>query len=198
MYRSMGALLLVFSQTVFAADGEFAPIKASAEAIEGLGGFLDKYVGDCGTDADCKRNVETFRNSSNRKKFYFMVSEDQVNSLQMGSSSGSGFTLNLTPIFPASNSAVTAGAPSKTDSAGNPVLPFMVLKGTPSDQSTPDDVARMVKMKTLRVNVVFTPMGLWTLPKKGGGKTVGVKARIEGIEVISGRTGEVVATYVAR
>ena len=181
-------------------DPKFAKLRDSAEALEGLGNFLDKYVGDCGTDVDCKKNTETFRSAANGKKFYMIIGEESVNNLQMGSydPGAQEFTLNLTPFFPASSSALTGGAPSRTDANGNPVMPFMAIKGAVSEGGNAQSVARMVSMKTLRLQVVFTPQGLWTLPKKGGGKLVGVKTRIDGILVTVGRTGEVVGMYLAK
>jgi hypothetical protein len=181
-------------------DPKFAKLRDSAEAIEGLGNFLDKYVGDCGNDVECKKNTETFRTAANGKKFYMIITEDSVNTLQMGSydPGSQTFVLNLTPFFPASGSAVTGGAPSRTDANGNPVMPFMALKGEVAEGGNASSVARMVQMKTLRLQVVFTPQGLWSLPKKGGGKLIGVKAHIDGVLVTVGRTGEQVALYTAK
>ena len=50
--------------------------------------------------------------------------------------------------------------------------------------------ARMFSIRGVRAQVVFTPQGVWSLPKKGGGKNFGVTARIEAILVTEGRTGE--------
>jgi hypothetical protein len=199
MFRAFVLSSLICSTVVLAdVDPKFAKLRDSAEAIEGLGSFLDKYVGDCGTDAECKKNTEVFRQAANGKKFYMIITEDSVNTLQMGSYDprGQTFNLNFTPFFPASNSAITGGAPSHTDANGNPVLPFMTLKGTVSEGGNASTVQRMIAMKTLRLQVVFSPQGLWSLPKKGG-KIVGVKARIEAVLVSIGRTGEQIALYTA-
>jgi hypothetical protein len=126
-----------------------------------------------------------------------VVGEEGSHVLSMGRTSGDVFTMNLTPFFAASNSAVTQGAPSKTDANGNPVLPFMVIKGSATDNADADTIARWLGMRALKMEVVFTPLGLWQLPKKGGGKVTGVKARIEAIQVVVGRTGEPVASWSA-
>ena len=48
----------------------------------------------------------------------------------------------------------------------------------------------------MRLQVVFTPQGLWELPKKGGGKVHGVKVRFDAILVTVGRTGDQVALWI--
>ena len=201
MFRAFVFASVVLGSMAWAdVDAKFAKLRDNAEAIEGLGSFLDKYVGDCGTDGECKKNTEVFRNAANGKKFYMIITEDSVNNLQMGSydPGEQSFSMNLTPFFPASNSAVTGGAPSRTDANGNPVMPFMTIKGTVSEGGNAQTVARMISMKTLRLQVIFSPQGLWSLSKKGGGKITGVKAKIEAILVTVGRTGEQVGLYTAR
>ncbi len=201
MFRALASVTLLMATVAWAdVDPKFAKIRDSAEAIEGLGNFLDKYVGDCGTDIDCKKNTETFRSAANGKKFYMIITEDSVSNLQMASydPGSQTFQMNLTPFFAASNSAVTGGAPSRTDANGNPVLPFMTIKGTVSEGGNAQTVARMISMKTLRLQVVFSPQGLWSLPKKGKDKIVGVKAHIDAILVTVGRTGEQVGLYLAK
>jgi hypothetical protein len=201
MFRALALSSLILALPALAdVDPRFAKLRDQAEAIEGLGAFLDKYVGDCGTDADCKRNTDVFRSAANGKKFYMIITEDSVNNLQMGTydPGDQTFTLNLTPFFPASNSAITQGAPSRTDANGNPVMSFLTLKGTVPEGGNASTISRMVNMKTLRLQVVFSPQGLWSLPKKGGGKITGVKAKIDAVLVTVGRTGEQVALYTAR
>jgi hypothetical protein len=198
MFRALAVVVVVAAGAARAdVDAKFAALRDDAEALQGLGSFLDKYVGDCGTDAECKKNTETFRQVANGKKFYMIIPEDQVSNLVMGTYDphAQAFVLNLTPFFPASNSAVTLGAPARTDPQGNPVLPFVSIKGSIPEGGNAQSIARQVAMKTLRLQVVFTPQGLWTLPKKGGGKIVGVKSRIDAILVTIGRTGQQVALY---
>lgn len=201
MFRGLAFLAVTTATVAWAdVDPKFAKLRDSAEAIEGLGNFLDKYVGDCGTDLDCKKNTETFRSAANGKKFYMIITEDSVSNLQMGTydPGQQTFTMNLTPFFPASNSAITGGAPSRTDANGNPIMPFMTIKGIVAEGGNAQSVARMISMKTLRLQIVFTPQGLWTLPKKGGGKITGVKARIDAVLVTVGRTGEQVGLYLGK
>ena len=201
MFRALALPTVLLAGVAWAdVDPKFVKLRDSAEAIEGLGNFLDKYVGDCGTDAECKRNTETFRSAANGKKFYMIITEESVTNLQMGTydPGEQSFTMNLTPFFPASNSAITGGAPTRTDANGNPVMSYLTIKGMVSEGGNAQSVARMVSMKTLRLQIVFSPQGLWTLPKKGGGKITGVKARIDAVLVTVGRTGEQVGLYLAK
>src|ERR1043165_3384315 len=108
MFRALAFASVMMAGLAWAdVDAKFAKLRDSAEALEGLGSFLDKYVGDCGTDVECKKNTGVFRSAANGKKFYMIITEDSVNNLQMGSydPGEQSFSLNLTPFFPASNSA---------------------------------------------------------------------------------------------
>src|SRR5437762_2488719 len=113
MFRPVALLCLLAGGLARAdVDAKFAKLRDSAEALAGLGGFIDKYVGDCGpTDAECKRNTELFRSAANGKKFYMIIVEDSVSNLNMGSYDphSQTFTLMLTPFFAGSNSAITGG-----------------------------------------------------------------------------------------
>ncbi len=183
-------------------DARFAKLRDGAEALSSLGSFLDKYVGDCGSilegGAECGKNSETFRKESNGKKFYMILTEDSTAVLSMAGFNphGAEVTFNLTPFFPASNSAITHGAPSRTDANGNPVLPFITFKGVLPDSWNVQMMARQVSSRQMRLQLVFTPQGLWELPKKGGGKIRGVKTRLEAVLVTVGRTGEQVALWI--
>lgn len=202
--RVLTAALLISTAAFGDVDERFAKLRDSATPLTGLATFLEKYIGSCGSvlegGAECERNAKAFRDEANKKKFYMIVTEDSVSNIAAGAVDQGGGTvmLNLTPIFPASDSALTHGAPSKTDANGNPVLPYLPIKATAGELSSTSQILRQVNMRALRLSVVFTPQGVWTLPKKGGGKIKGVKARFDGILVTVGRTGEEVAVYLNR
>jgi hypothetical protein len=185
-------------------DARFAKLRDSADPVGGLGQFLDKYVGDCGPDAlggsECKQNAAGFRRSNTGKKFYMIITEDAASMISMGGfSPGSNeVTLNVVPIFAASNSAVTQGAPSRLDKNDNPVLPLMYVKGTAPGDADGQTIGRWVSMRALRIQLVFTPQGLWELKKKDGSKVSGVRAKIDGMLISVGRSGEPVGLYLAR
>ena len=111
---------------------------------------------------------------------------------------GSGeYTVNIAPLFAASGYAVTHGAPKKTDSAGNPIVNVVHAKGKLSEGWRAQDFIRLFATRGLRAQVIFSPQGVWSLPKKGGGKQYGVKAKVEAVLVTIARTGEPVALWMA-
>lgn len=203
MFRAFVIAALVVPAVAAAdVDPRFAKLRDSADSLASLGAFLDKYVGDCGPisegGSECAKNAETFRKAANGHKFYMILTEDSTSVLSMGgfNPQGGEVTFNLTPFFPGSNSAITHGAPSKTDANGNPVLPFITFKGTLPDTWNVQMMQRQVQARQMRLQVVFTPSGLWELPKKGGGKIRGVKVKLEAVLVTVGRTGDQVALWL--
>ncbi len=203
MFRAFIFAALTFPLVAGAdVDPKFAKLRDGSDALSSVGGFVDKYIGDCGPvsegGADCAKNSENFRKGANGKKFYMILTEESTAVLQMGAFNPSGgeVTFNLTPFFSGSNSAITHGAPSKTDANGNPVMPFLTFKGTLPDGWNVQMMQRQVQSRAMRMQVVFTPLGLWELPKKGGGKIRGVKAKLEAVLVTVGRTGEQVALWI--
>lgn len=204
-FRVFAAVALLSPALAMSADGDerFEKMKKEAEALSGVGTFLDKYVGsDCGSAAmgggDCLKVSAEFRRSATGKKFFMIVSDDQAAVLTMGRSSGNSYTMNLTPFFPGSNSAITHGAPSRADTAGNPVLPFITIDGIVPELESPATAARWISTRAVRLEVIFSPQGTWTLPKKGGGKNTGVKARLEAVRVVVARSGEVLGIWFNR
>lgn len=185
-------------------DPKFAKLRDAAEPVGGLGQFLENYAGDCLSDAmggtECKQKAAAFRQKATGKKYFMIITEDAASMIQMGTYNPSAgeFTLNVTPFFAAAGSALTQGAPTRSDANGNPVLPYIKVGGTVPEGGNASSVSRWVSMRALRLQVVFTPQGLWTLPKKGGGKTTGVKAKIDSMLITVGRTGEQVGLWMGK
>lgn len=198
----MTLAVLVPAMALADADARFAQLRDQAEALTSVASFVDKYVGDCASPllggSECVKNADLFRRGATGKKFYMIITEDSSGVLQMGEVNiGKGtLTLNLTPFFAGSSSAITHGAPSKTDANGNPVLPFIRIPSELPEGWNPGLMARQVQSKALRMQIVFTPQGLWSLPKKGGGTIKGVKAKFEAVLVTVGRTGEQIGLWV--
>ncbi len=198
--------LLLFLPAVGLADVDkrFAKLRDDAEALSSLTGFIEKYVGDCGPallgGAECEKNAELFRRGATGKRFYMIITEASAGVLQMGEVNvrEGTFILNLTPFFAASNSALTHGAPAKTDAAGNPVLPYIRVPSTLPEGWNPAMMSRQVQAQALRVQLVFTPQGVWSLKKPGGGTIKGVKARFDAVVVTVGRTGEHVGVWLSK
>jgi hypothetical protein len=201
------ALAAVIVVLVSAASAEEEPgqaferARADAHPTEGLTAFLAKYVGECTEESgpQCKKAADEYRRQVKGKRLYLAV-EDPGQMLQVGARGGEegAFTMHLTPFFPAGGYALTSGAPKRTDGRGNPVMPLMRLAARAPDGDV-DRLERMLSMRQLRVEVVFTPEGTWSLPRKaGGGPIQGVKARLHAVKISLARTGETVAVWTGR
>ncbi len=183
---------------------KFEELKENAEPVSNLAVFLDSYLGDCTSElaggGDCIRLAKQFRSGAGSKKFYMIITEESASMLSFGgvNPSNNQVTINLTPFFPASKFALTMNAPTKTDANGNPVLPYFPIFGTVPESLNASMIGRLVNSRQLRVQVIFTPTGEWVLPKKGGGKIRGVKAKFEAIKVTFGRTGDDIAEWYNR
>jgi hypothetical protein len=194
------ALLLPALALAESPEQRFAKLRDNAEPLSSVGAFVDKYVGDCASGGECAKNAEAFRRAANGKQYYMIITETTYNSLQVGSVNVSDgtFTLNLTPFFAGSNSAITHGAPGKSDANGNPLMAFIAIPSKMPEGWNPAMMQRQVEAQALRVQLVFTPQALWTLPKKGGGQNKGVNTRFDGVLVTVGRTGELVGAWFAK
>ncbi len=186
------------------ADPRFQALRDSAEPVGGLGQFLDKYIGECATaggiDGECRQNASAFRQKMRGKKLYMIVTEESAGMLSPGDYDvrRGEYSINVTPFFGAGGYGLTQGTPKRTDANGNPVMPLMTVRGETKDGWSPMRFQRLFSSRELRLQVVFTPQDVWTLPKKGGGKIYGVRAKIEGILVTIGRTGEPAGLWVSR
>lgn len=105
------------------------------------------------------------------------------------------FELKLTPFFAAGPYALTHGAPRQTDAAGNPLIPLITIRSRAPEGFDASRLQRLVAARELRIELIFTPQNLWTLTRKRGGSIRGVKSRIDALQVVSGRTGEVIASW---
>ena len=180
-------------------DGKFAMLRSSAEPLGGLSGFLEKYVGACaqGSAPKCESNASSFRSQANGKHFFFAAGDESSSLLPVGrcDAATGECDLKLTPFFSAGEHALTQGAPRQTDPAGNPLVPLIVLRGKAPEGWSASQLQRLISARELRIELVFTPQSVWTLPSKRGGRIRGVKSRIDGLQVLSARTGEVLASW---
>lgn len=201
--KSLSLLVLMVPSLVLAdADPRFAKLRDQAEAMGAVSAFVEKYVGDCQRmlGGECEKNAEIFRQGTTGKKFYMIITEETSGVLQMGEvkTRDGAFVLNLVPFFAASGSAITHGAPTKTDAEGNPIIPFIRIGSQMPDGWNPPMMARQVSSQALRLQIVFTPQGVWSLPKKGGGTMKGVKAKFDAVLVTVGRSGEQVGLWLGK
>ena len=185
------------------ADGDrsFTQLRDSAEKFDGsLSAFLERYVGVCPSSEgarECREAAGAFRKNATGKKYFFIIGEEQVSSLAPGRVMSNGeYTLGLTPFFPAGNFAVSQGAPHHLDARGNPVFPVMMLKGKSEDSMEAQRVMREVSNRNVRVELVFTPQGVWALPSRKGDKLQGVRATFNAVQATSGSSGKSLASAV--
>lgn len=202
--RLLVLAVLAFPALSFAdVDPRFAKLRDQAKPLGALGAFLESYIGECSdafAGAECKQNATEFRKDATGKKFYMIINEEQANMLSMGGyDPGEGeYTVNIAPLFAAGGYAVTHGAPKKTDANGNPVMNYVSSKGKVPPGWNAPSIQRLFSTRQLRVQVVFTPQGTWSLPRKGGGKIHGVKAKVDAVLITIGRTGEPVALWFGK
>ncbi|OJT22601.1 hypothetical protein BO221_22835 [Archangium sp. Cb G35] len=196
------ALLLLPTLALADVDARFAQLRDQAEALGSLSSFLDKYIGECAglfVNPSCKSNAEAFRAKYGGRKLYMIVGEDAATMLTPGPyQPGSGnYTIQVLPYFPGDAYALTQGMPTQTDSAGNPLLPLIRITGTTPEGWAATDFLRLFSSKKIRAQIVFTPQGVWTIPRKQGGKAQGVAARIEAILLTFAPTGDPLGLWFA-
>jgi hypothetical protein len=182
-------------------DPRFARLRDAAEPLGGLSAFLNRYIGECGdmfASADCRTKADTFRNAYRGKKMYMIVTEDVATMVSPGpyQPSTGNYVINILPFFPGGSYALTHGTPKKTDAQGNPILPLLTVTGTTPEGWTGGMFARLFPSRGIRVQVVFTPLDIWSLQKPKGGKIFGVAARVEAILVTEGRTGQELGLWI--
>jgi hypothetical protein len=203
----IGCALLFSTLAQADVDPAFAKLRDEAlkagqgGAIESLGAFLDKYVGDCGGALgapECQENAKAFRKGATGKLFYLVVNEDSVTQLAPGPYNPRGeLTINLTPFFPAGGYALTHGAPRRADERGNPIMSLIPVRTQTPEDWNGSSLSRFISMRAFRLQLVFTPQDVWSLPRPGGEKARGVKAKIHAILITSGRTGQQLALWKA-
>ena len=200
MARLLPALLVLLPAISFAEqDPRFARLLGTADTLPSLAVFLQNFIGDCeGEDrATCEAQAKAFRARVAGKRFQIMVSEDEARMLAPGSFGAESYSVRIAPLFVGGAHAVTHGAPTKIDAQGNPVMAYLEAREERSPDWTPQQFQRLFSLRALRVQVVFTPQGVWSLPKKGGGKQTGVRAKVDAIYVTNGRTGDRVALWMS-
>jgi hypothetical protein len=195
------ALLVVPTLALADADPRFAKLRDESEPLGGLGTFLEKYVGECDgalVDPQCKAQAEAFRKKYTGKRLYMIVTEDDATMLSAGdfNPGTNDYTINITPFFAGGKYGLSHGAPKKTDGQGNPVMTYLTVSGTAPNHWNGGTFQRFFSSRGVRAQVVFTPQGVWSLPKKGGGKILGVNARVEAVLVTEGRTGNNMGLWV--
>jgi hypothetical protein len=186
--------LLLPALAVADVDPRFARLRDAAEPLGGLSAFLSRYIGQCAdmfATSDCRTKADAFRKNYRGKKLYMIVDEDVVNMVSLSAYQPvtGDFVINILPFFPAGSYALTHGTPKKTTAAGNPILPQLTVSGRAPTEWNGQYFSRLFTSQSIRVQVVFTPLDIWSLSKPAGGKIYGVSGRLEAVLLTEGRTG---------
>jgi hypothetical protein len=188
-------LALLRGQAWADVDARFAELRDKARPLGGLGMFLEGYVGMCG-DAllgkDCATRAEAFRAKATNVPHYMILHEGQVGILAPGAyvPATGEYEIHITPLFSDAGLALTEGIPLKLDPHGNPVLPVLTVRGKLNGNWNAGMFMNLFSRRGLRVQVIFTPLGTWSLSGPKGKKVHGVKARIDGLLITEARTGD--------
>jgi hypothetical protein len=202
--RLLAALSLLVPLAAAALEGEarFQALQEGAQRLEGgLGAFLERCVGECqgAPDGACAASAAAFRRQYQGKRLYLVVSEEGASMVAPGAvdTARGEATVRLTPFFPASGYALTHGSPRQTDAQGNPVLPLVHIPASLPEDWDARMFQRAFQLRGLKLQVVFVPQGVWSLPRRGGGRMHGVSARVEAVRVTVERTGEPLGVWLA-
>ncbi len=153
-----------------AEDPAFTRLRQSAEPLSTLGAFLDKYIGEChqAIGSECKNQAARFRSQSNGKSFVLTLSDEAVNMVSLGPYQSSKKIFEVR------------------------ITPFFGAGGYALTQGSP--------RKTDNQGNPLLPLlhGVWNVSSKRGGKTLGVSARLQGIQMVESRSGELVAIWLGR
>ena len=198
MRRNLALWLLSLAASLplpAAADARFEAAAAKAERLEDLRVFLGRYVGSC-TDpverAPCESNVATFRKSAGGKSWVVRIPDAAA--LVKAQSRGERILILLTPFVDGGGYALTRGAPTRQDAAGNQLVDFV-----PMEVALPPGVLEMEFLSPFRsgaieLEVVFRPERAWKLKRKGEpGYYEGLAARFLALRVLNARDGSEIA-----
>jgi hypothetical protein len=176
-------------------DARFDAAAAKAERLEDLRVFLGRYIGSCADPIErrtCEANVAAFRKSAGGKTMVVRVTDAAA--LVRAQPKGERVLLLLTPFIDGGGYALTRGAPTRQDAAGNPLVDFV-----PMEVALPPGVLEMEFLSPFRagaieLEIVFRPDRAWKLKRKGEpGWFEGLAARFLSLRVINARDGSEIA-----
>lgn len=175
----------------------FAKLRDESQAVESLSAFLSRYIGTC-TDieerASCLANAKKARNELAGKNFYVILEGEAVRVLKGGAFNPATreYTIEMTPFFDAGGLALTNGEPKGQTPDGLPRIQIEpIVAKLPPDQ-LPMDMDRLFRTQSIKLHLIFKPVGIWTLNGKNG-KIEGVKAKFLSVRLTYNRTGDEVA-----
>ncbi len=180
------------------AGGDFAALEAAAERVDALEPFLARYVGRCPegfSKRTCEENVAAARRAVAGKTFVVRVA-DATGLVKPQLRDGS-FLLLFTPFVDGGGLALTHGAPTGQDRAGQPRIGLIPIKGTLPPGVMELEFESPFRTGAVELEIVFRPERTWKLARKGEpGSFEGVAARFLGVRLIDARTGNPIVAKV--
>ncbi|BDG06625.1 DUF6066 family protein [Anaeromyxobacter oryzae] len=181
-----------------AAGGDFDALEAAAERVDALEPFLARYVGRCPDSIEkrvCLENVAAARRSVAGKTFVVRIPD--ATSLVKPQLRDGAFLLLFTPFVDGGGLALTHGAPTGQDRAGQPLIGLIPIKGTVPPGVMDLEFESPFRTGAVELEIVFRPERTWKLARKGeAGSYEGVAARFLGVRLIDARTGTPIVAKV--
>jgi hypothetical protein len=198
MSRAVAIVLALAAATSSARAADFAAVATAAERLESLEPFLARFVGRC-TDPyerrTCEANVAAARRAVAGRTFAVRIAD--AASLVRPKLEGDRFLLLVTPFLDGGGLALTHGAPVRQDSAGNPLVELIAIRGTLPPGTMDLEFQGPFRTGAIEIEIVFRPEKTWKLPRKGeAGSLEGVSARFLAVRILDARTGNEIASKV--
>ena len=179
--------------------GGFEDAAAKAQRLERLDPFLEKFVGRCPdpyTRRACEAGIAGFRKEAAARTFVVKVGEVTSLVRPERDETGEGYVLLLTPFFDGGGLALTNVAPTRQDPQGNPLVPLVPIPASVPAGTMDFEFLSPFRTGAVEIEVVFRPVKVWKLPRKGGGAYEGVAVKIVAVRVLDGRTGNEIGSKV--
>ncbi len=195
-------LVLSWARNAAPEEDAFSKLRDRAKPLDGLGAFLDKYIGNCEdpfTKIECQKNAARARQEMEGKLYYLILGDRAVSMIHPAAFNPkeNQYQLDLTPFFEADGRALTNGSPKSQDEEGRPRLPIMAIWAKLPEHTTPMDLERLFRTQNVKVQLVFKPLGVWKLPRKDKKGTIeGVKAKFVGVRLSDARSGDEIAVRI--
>lgn len=183
------------------ANPKFARLREAAEPLASLDTFLTRYIGECTgllAGKDCRDSAAAFRKATAGKRYYMIIDEAHATMISSGPyDPGKGiYTVNILPFFTAGRYALSHGSPRRQDQHGNPIINQITVRDRTPVGWNAVRIQSLFARRQLRVQAIFVPVGIWSLPRRDGGRMYGVRANVEAILVTVGRSGEQIALWL--
>jgi hypothetical protein len=194
---SIGLLALLLATTARAEPpAAYQRLREQAESLDSLSSFLERYVGRCppsDEQRECKAKAQRERAALTGKTFHVRLGDEAARLLQAGAfdESTRQMQINLTPFFDGGGIALTDRKPLGLDGQGRPRIGLITLVTTLPPDMLPMDMERQLRTLNVRIDLVFKPQGVWSLPGKQ--PMEGVKAKLLAVRLTNARTGEEIA-----